>query len=334
MNETPKKRRRIPWVFCYGVLLAAFTGYVMLDTFLIPRAETENAAEMNMSLFENEEPAALSSATPEDDSSQTSKRSGRKSKTSVTAENTAVTADSGSSYADDNICITLNEYRENDTDIHVAEVTLSSVQYLKTAFADDTYGRNIKAPTTEIAEDHNAIFAVNGDFYGARNKGYVIRNGIAYREVGDPSAEVLCIYADGHFEITTSGEKTVDELVDEGVWQAFSFGPALLMDGETAVTEDEEVGRAMASNPRTAVGITAEGHYIFVVSDGRTTESQGLSLSQLADFMKRLGCVTAYNLDGGGSSTMVFDGQLINNPTTSGRGTSERSVSDIVYIGY
>ena len=63
-------------------------------------------------------------------------------------------------------------------------------------------------------------------------------------------------------------------------------------------------------------------------------ESAGLSLSQLAEFMKCLGVVTAYNLDGGGSSTMYFNGEIINNPTTNGRSIKERSVSDIVYIGY
>ena len=75
-------------------------------------------------------------------------------------------------------------------------------------------------------------------------------------------------------------------------------------------------------------------HYVFVVSDGRTEESEGLSLLELAEFMDTLGVETAYNLDGGGSSTMYFNGEVINKPTTSGRNIKERSVSDIVYIGY
>ena len=90
----------------------------------------------------------------------------------------------------------------------------------------------------------------------------------------------------------------------------------------------------MASNPRTAIGQIDELHYVFVVSDGRTSASDGLSLYELASFMSELGVRTAYNLDGGGSSTMVFNGRVVNNPTTNGRSISERSVSDIVYIGY
>ena len=90
----------------------------------------------------------------------------------------------------------------------------------------------------------------------------------------------------------------------------------------------------MSSNPRTAIGIVDSLHYIVLVSDGRTSESEGLSLYEVAEIMQEYGCSTAYNLDGGGSSTMYFNGQIINNPTTNGRKISERSVSDIVYIGY
>ena len=69
-----------------------------------------------------------------------------------------------------------------------------------------------------------------------------------------------------------------------------------------------------------------------MVSDGRSDESEGLSLYELASFMKQLGVKTAYNLDGGGSSTMVFQGEVVNNPS-SGFREEEREVSDIVYIG-
>lgn len=90
----------------------------------------------------------------------------------------------------------------------------------------------------------------------------------------------------------------------------------------------------MSSNPRTAIGIIDNLHYVLVVSDGRTGASEGLSLRELAEFMQSLDVDIAYNLDGGGSSTMVFNGKVINNPTTNGKSIKERSVSDIVYIGY
>jgi exopolysaccharide biosynthesis protein len=115
--------------------------------------------------------------------------------------------------------------------------------------------------------------------------------------------------------------------------QVLAFGPGLIEEGEITVDENDEVGRAMASNPRTAIGVIDSLHYVFIVSDGRTGESSGLTLMELAEVMKSLGCVTAYNLDGGGSSTMAFMGEVVNSPTTGGSRIKERSVSDIVYIG-
>ncbi len=236
-----------------------------------------------------------------------------------------------SSYTDENISIELTEYREYNTQIYVADITLTSAEYLKTAFAEDTYGKNVTADTSDIAADHNAVLAINGDYYGVQESGYVIRNGIVYRDKADGS-EVLCIYANGTMEVINDSEYTADELVEKGVWQALTFGPGLIESGTISVNTDDEVDMAMSSNPRTAIGMIDKNHFIFVVSDGRTSESEGLSLYELAEFMQKLGVKTAYNLDGGGSSTMYFDGQVINNPT-SGRSIKEREVSDIVYIG-
>jgi len=132
-------------------------------------------------------------------------------------------------------------------------------------------------------------------------------------------------------EIIKEGDVTAEELQQNGAVQIFSFGPGLVEDGEITVDANDEVDQAMNSNPRTAIGQISEGHYVFVVSDGRTSESAGLTLQQLAEVMQDLGCTTAYNLDGGGSTTMYFNGSVVNNPT-SGHGIKERSVSDIVYI--
>ena len=243
-----------------------------------------------------------------------------------------VTTADAQTYTNDNASITLSEYYVNNTRIYVADVTLTSARYLKTAFADDTYGRNVTAHTSEIAEANQAILAINGDYYGAQENGYVIRNGIVYRESSD-GEDLCCLYADGTLRIVNSDEMSAEELVADGVWQAWNFGPALIENQSITVSTNDEVGRSMASNPRTAIGMIDSNHYVFVVSDGRTSESEGLSLYELAQFMQGFGVQTAYNLDGGGSSTLYFNGEVINNPTTSGRTIKERGVSDIVYIG-
>ncbi|SEL81048.1 Predicted protein [Butyrivibrio sp. ob235] len=265
------------------------------------------------------------SESTEDSNAPSDNESANNSESTTTSEYTGET-----SYKDENVTIELTTYDEYDTKIYVADVTLTSAEYLKTAFAEDTYGKNVTDTTSDIAEKNGAILAVNGDYYGARESGYVIRNGVVYRDSVNGS-DVLCIYANGSMEVVKDSEYTADELLEKGVWQAFSFGPALVEDSEIAVSTNTKVDREMSSNPRTAIGVIDENHFVFVVSDGRTSESEGLSLYELATFMEKLGVETAYNLDGGGSSTMYFNGQVVNNPTTSGK-IKEREVSDIVFI--
>ena len=251
---------------------------------------------------------------------------------SSSGANTA-TLNTATAYEDDNKAISIETYERNLTQIHVATVAIKGDASIKTALADETYGRNVKAKTSTTAQSVNAVLAVNGDYYGARDAGYVIRNGQLLRsDSQDANQEELVIYQDGSFEIIREGDITVQELLNKGAVQVLSFGPALIENSQVAVDSADEVGKAMASNPRTAIGIIDDKHYVLVVSDGRTNESKGLSLKELADFMKELKVTTAYNLDGGGSSTMYFNGQIINKPTTNGHNIEEREVSDIVYL--
>ena len=235
-------------------------------------------------------------------------------------------------YSDSKSKITVTQYRAYDSNIYVADVEVTDGTSILSAFANNTYGRNITDTTSDMAEENNAVLAINGDYYGARQSGYVIRNGVVYRNQGS-NGEDMVISKDGSLSFISESDTTTDSLIQKQAWQVLSFGPVLVENGEVAVTENDEVGMAMASNPRTAIGTVAKNHYLFVVSDGRTSESAGLSLYELANFMKSLGATNVYNLDGGGSSTMVFQGEVVNNPTTNGNKISERAVSDILYIG-
>lgn len=294
----------------YGTLLVLFTAYVLLDAFVIPRAGVPAVSDT----------AALASAVTQSSSAQQS-----------TSASEATVTDT--SYDDGSIQISIETLRLDDTTYYVADIQLASADSLKTAFAQATYGRNIKATTSEIAAENNAIFAINGDFYGFRDTGYVIRGGQLYRDTASSTAQAedLVIDSDGNFSIINESEVTAQQLLEQGALQVFSFGPALVEDGQVVVSAGEEVDQAMTSNPRTAIGQISALHYLVIVSDGRTSESAGLTLYQLATLFAQRGCTVAYNLDGGGSSTMVFNGNVVNNPT-SGRSIAERAVSDIVYI--
>ena len=299
-------KKRYAYASIFGLLLIASFSYSMLKTFVI--AETIST---------------VSSAS----SSSNAEAASKASETATVTDN---------SYSDDNISVTLTEKTVSNTQVYISDVTVSSSEYLKTAFAQNTYRNNVTAKTSETAANNNAILAVNGDYYGANTTGYVIRNGVVYRDTvrEDSSNGDLAIYKDGSFKIIYEDQVSADELVKDGVVNLLAFGPSLVENGEIAVDTNSEVGQSMSSNPRTAIGIIDENHYIIIVSDGRTSESEGLSLYQLAEIMKSYGVKTAYNLDGGGSSTLYFNGQVINKPTTNGNTISERSVSDIVYIGY
>lgn len=299
-------KKRYVYASIFGLLLTASFSYSMLKTFVI--AETIST---------------VSSTSSSSNAEAASK-----------AAETATVTDT--SYSDDNISVTLTEKTVSNTQIYIADVTVSSSEYLKTAFAQNTYGNNVTAKTSETAANNNAILAVNGDYYGANTTGYVIRNGVVYRDTvrEDSSNGDLAIYKDGSFKIIYEDQVSADQLVKDGVVNLLAFGPSLVKNGEIVVDTNSEVSQSMSSNPRTAIGIIDENHYIIIVSDGRTSESEGLSLYQMAEIMKSYGVKTAYNLDGGGSSTLYFNGQVINKPTTNGNTISERSVSDIVYIGY
>lgn len=299
-------KKHYAYASVFGLLLTGSFTYSMLKTFVL--AETISTV------------ATTSTSTNTATANQAAK--------------TATVTDS--SYKDDNISINLSVSTVNSTQVYVADITLSSSDYLKTAFAQNAFGTNVTAKTSETAKNNNAILAVNGDYYGANSTGYVIRNGVVYRDTvrEDSSNGDLAIYKDGSFKIIYEDQISADQLVKDGVVNLLAFGPVLVENGEIAVGTNEEVGQAMASNPRTAIGIIDANHYIIVVSDGRTSESKGLSLYQMAEVMKSYGVKTAYNLDGGGSSTLYFNSQVINKPTTGGNKISERAVSDIVYIGY
>lgn len=285
----------------YAILLFAYAVFVLLDAFVIPRNIVRT--EWGLGKLFNKGKAVVTDT----------------------------------SYEDDNISIHISVERVKDTTVYIADVRLSDASLLKTGLAGDAFGRNLAEVTSKIAKRNGAVFAVNGDYYGFREKGYVLRNGYLYRSVPNtryPYGEDLVIWEDGSFEIIEEGALTAQELADAGARQIFSFGPALVNHGDVQVIEGEEVERAQITNPRTAIGCVEPLHYYMVVSDGRTKESPGLSLYELAGLMEKLGCETAYNLDGGGSSTIWFNGKVLNRPTTYGDVFEERIISDIVYIGY
>ena len=242
-------------------------------------------------------------------------------------------------YEDPTIRVSIETTRYCDTPMFIARVQIADATQLRTMMAG-SYGSQRTALATTLAERGGAVLAINGDYFSYIGTGLVVRQGHTYRMRADSDFDVLMIDVNGDFHIA----KEIDEAtlnaaysalggsVEEGgqIVQAFTFGPALVENGERA---HEEYKRADggARKPAQRMVIAQDGplSYVVVCCEGPDNKnSKGLTLEEMGQFMLDLGVETAYNLDGGGSTTMVFNGSKINALSTS----KNRSVSDIVYF--
>ena len=294
-----------------------------LDRFVVPHVVVSDVAAYEAAQNATAAATATPSATATDEA------------TDATASTPVTTA---TSYTSDDTSISITTYTQGTGDdtitYYVADLTLSDATSLRGAFANNQFGENITALVSETATANNAILAVNGDYYGFRDSGIVIRNGVVFRDSG--AREGLAIYRDGTVKVYDETQTTAAQLVADGVWNTLSFGPAIVESGAAVsgidqVEVDTNVGNhsIQGEQPRTAIGVTADGHILLVVVDGRDPGySRGATLPELADIMISLGATTAYNLDGGGSSELWFNGVVVNQPSNGG----ERATSDILYI--
>lgn len=247
-----------------------------------------------------------------------------------------ITADG---YTSDPVDLSVTTHRQGTGDDtvtwFVADVRTQDPTVIRAAFAQNRFGTNITENPSAIAARQGAVLAVNGDYYGFRDTGIVIRNGVLYRDAG--AREGLALYRDGRVACFDETATTGKQLVAEGVWQTLSFGPALVkagtaVSGVDRVEVDTNVGNhsIQGSQPRTGIGAVSPDRFLLVVVDGRSPGySRGVTLPEFADLFVDLGCEVAYNLDGGGSATMYFNEALVNDPLGRGR---ERGTSDILWI--
>ncbi len=205
---------------------------------------------------------------------------------------------------------------------YVADIYIADISCLQTAFGKDTYGRGFTEWVTKIAERYESVVTMNGDYYGTRDTGVVIRNGTLYRD-NKTTNDIAILYWDGHMEMFSADSFDAMTQINRGAYQSWCFGPSLLDESGNQVQIFNCGYSLIRKNPRSAIGYYEPGHYCFVTVDGRNDDSKGIRMSQLADFMKSLGCTMAYNLDGGQTSLLAFGTQLVNDPSDGGRSSSD-----------
>ncbi len=204
---------------------------------------------------------------------------------------------------------------------YVADIYITDVEQFSTAFPKGEYMQGTTGSTLFQVRDNNGIVGVNGDNYGSRSLGLVIRNGVLYRQdlfEGD----VMVLYYDGTMEPIFYSDVNIEEIVAKSPYQAWSFGPVLLKEGQM-VSDSTLPDYIRGDNPRTAIGYYEPGHYCMVVVEGRSDDSIGADIRELAQIFYNLGCESAYNLDGGATSAMVYDDQYVNERADGGRHSTD-----------
>lgn len=174
----------------------------------------------------------------------------------------------------------------------------------------------------ELAERNGAIAGINGgEFYDIGTiahtglpLGGVIKDGkIINGQPGDVSS-LTCMTYDNKLII---GNMTAQAALDMGVRDAvntlYTTGPFLILNGETLTVPDTSVYGG-GKNPRTAIGQRADGAILMLVVDGRQANSMGATFAELASIMKEHGAINASAMDGGTSTQMYYNGEILNSP--------------------
>ncbi|NLD51474.1 MAG: phosphodiester glycosidase family protein [Clostridiales bacterium] len=238
-------------------------------------------------------------------------------------------------YQSDTLSVAIKRYERDGIVYWVADVQVKDAKQLKAGLSSDKpNGREEQMEA--IASRNGAVIAINGDYYGAHKYGTIIRNGQLIRSTRT-TRNMLIVDQFGDMSVRVDRDQDKvpqlgNDLAAQGVWQTFEFGPELVRDGQ-AVTFSPKFDvistRDTRREPRTALGQIGPLHYIIVVADGRQDGySKGMTLPELQQVFIEHGAVTAMNLDGGGSTELWFQGNVISHPFGGGK----RTISDIVFF--
>ncbi|WP_234121694.1 phosphodiester glycosidase family protein [Clostridium hydrogenum] len=188
--------------------------------------------------------------------------------------------------------------------------------------------------TREMSKEYNGILAINGGHFqdpqgngpgAVPNYGVISDGQIKYEDSEHPIwYDMVTIDKNGKLSVGQSG--TPNDFISRGVVQAVAGAPYVIENGKRNI---EKGTNLEGPQPRTVIGQDDKNRIIFLVIDGRQGLALGATAQDVQNIMLKLGAVNAVCLDGGGSSTMYYNGELINNPSSS---TGERAIPDMLYI--
>lgn len=240
-------------------------------------------------------------------------------------------------------------YKSHDISIEMEEITREFNGYTAKYLVFDVYVRNVgnlytvnsksRYDMTELCEAGGAIAAISGDFW-YQNAHIAVRGGELLRRYDSTENDFLVMYTDGRME--TFAPEALDTFdVTSDIYQIWNFGPSLLDEEGHAKKSFGAKNDIAGVNPRSSIGYYEPYHYCFVVADGRRhirdedgdrVYSGGVKMRDLALIYEELGCVCAYNLDGGNSAYAYFNGEIVRQQYVD-EGKSPRKIYDIICIG-
>ena len=233
-------------------------------------------------------------------------------------------SEDGMSYHDESLDVQVHMIRVYDTPCAVAFVQIADPEQLRTELAKP-YPQKATMRSDTMGKRVNAVLAVNGDWFTYHNSGIIWRNGERLRNREDETSDGLVIDVNGDLHIVRPIVESEYAKLETPIMHAFAFGPALVKDGEVL----EIVNRKVTYKQRMGIGQIGPLSYVFVAADGPDQpNSVGLSVPQLAQLMHDLGAHTAYNLDGGQSTSMVINQVKVNGQAPK----TFRAIGDIIYF--
>ena len=235
-------------------------------------------------------------------------------------------------YSDESLTVTTEKREVDGVRYDLIWFTVKSPTQLRTAVAGKPNEPVTERPS-RMARYFNAVAAINGEYYVQRTRDIIVyRQGVMFRNEPDPKKDVLIIDDKGDFHVFTSEDKKaeIEQFISDGgvIVNAFNFGPALVVDGQALSIREDYYFNCGDRLPRSVIAQVGPLSYLFIEAEGRSRESKGNTHQQMADYMATLGVKTAYNLDGGQSSVLLFGGKIFDDKTEN----TERPQSDIIYV--